>query len=67
MFLIVAVAVTLTESAVLATSIYLHRGLAHRSLATLPGAASGANWTKVPWSRPSPATTLGAGHSGAER
>ena len=37
--LIVAVAVALTESAVLATSIYLHRGLAHRSLAIHPVAA----------------------------
>lgn len=38
-FLIVAVAVALTESAVLATSIYLHRALAHRSLAIHPVAA----------------------------
>lgn len=37
-FLIVAVAVALTESAVFATSIYLHRGLAHRSLAIHPAA-----------------------------
>src|SRR6185295_11486211 len=36
--LIVAVAVALTESAVLATSIYLHRGLAHRSLTIHPAA-----------------------------
>jgi stearoyl-CoA desaturase (delta-9 desaturase) len=37
--LVVAVAVALTESAVLATSIYLHRGLAHRSLEIHPVAA----------------------------
>jgi stearoyl-CoA desaturase (delta-9 desaturase) len=37
--LIVGVAVALTESAVLATSIYLHRALAHRSLTIHPVAA----------------------------
>jgi stearoyl-CoA desaturase (delta-9 desaturase) len=36
---IVAVAVVLTQSAVLATSIYLHRALAHRSLTIHPVAA----------------------------
>lgn len=36
MLLIVSVAIALTESAVLATSIYLHRGLAHRSLTIHP-------------------------------
>ena len=39
MLLTVAVAVALSEIAVLATSIYLHRGLAHRSLAFHPAAA----------------------------
>jgi stearoyl-CoA desaturase (Delta-9 desaturase) len=37
--LVVAVAVALTESAALATSIYLHRALAHRSLTIHPVAA----------------------------
>jgi stearoyl-CoA desaturase (Delta-9 desaturase) len=39
MLSIVAVAVVLTQSAALATSIYLHRALAHRSLTVHPGAA----------------------------
>jgi len=36
LLLVVAVAVTLTQAAVLATSIYLHRALAHRSLQVHP-------------------------------
>src|SRR5438034_1790451 len=36
--LVVGIALALTEVAVLATSIYLHRGLAHRSLRIHPAA-----------------------------
>ena len=39
MLVVVAVAVALTEAAVLATSIYLHRALAHRSLTVHPVAS----------------------------
>jgi fatty-acid desaturase len=39
-WIIPVVAVALTQAAVLATSIYLHRALAHRSLRLHPAASS---------------------------